>query len=146
MSVVSPRHQMLGGSSRYRRVDLEPELVFYVDSVCVKDPKEAKEVLIEMAKTAAEALGAAFKGEESLVGLDPETDTTWGLAREEMGKKPLVGTVKRYDTHLFVIWKTPADWPKNADQGDEASLPVALAKALSERKNSIVGKVRNPCR
>lgn len=114
-----------------------------LSSVCwLQDAKEAKEVLIEMARSAAEALGVPFKNEESLMGLDPETDTTWGLARDEMGKKRLVGTVKRYDTHLFVIWKTAAEWPKNADQGDDSSLPAALAKAMSERKNSIVGKVR----
>jgi hypothetical protein len=47
-----------------------------------QDPKEAKEVLIEMAKVAAEALGVPFKGQESLADLDPETDTTWGLARD----------------------------------------------------------------
>jgi (2Fe-2S) ferredoxin/small nuclear ribonucleoprotein (snRNP)-like protein len=105
-----------------------------------------------MAEEAGKALGIALKTEETdaemLAKLDPLTDTKFGLARVEMGsKKCLAGTVKKYDTHLFVLWKKATEWPKNVEDGEKGStaltLPQALHAALKKHAKGIrTGKAK----
>eukprot|EP00624_Nannochloropsis_granulata_P000645 evm.model.NODE_12477_length_18556_cov_29.284437.6 len=97
--------------------------------------KDARTVLVSMADEAGKALGVAVKTEETeaemLAKLDPLTDTKFGLGRMEMGsKKCLAGTVKKYDTHVFVLWKKSTDWPKNVEDGEKGSTAVTLPQAL----------------
>lgn len=80
-----------------------------------------------------------------MLGRDPETDTTYGFARKEMGTKALAGTVKHYDVHLFLVWSTATAWPKKIEEGEgegaAETLPQAVARALSAHKSSLPGKV-----
>lgn len=115
-------------------------------------PKDARVVLVAMAEEAGKALGVAVKTEETdaemLARLDPLTDTKFGLGRGEMGsKKCLAGTVKKYDTHLFVLWKKATEWPKNVEEGEKGStvltLPQALHAALEKHAKGIrTGKAK----
>lgn len=98
-------------------------------------PIDARTVLVSMADEAGRALGVAVKIEESdaeiLAKLDPLTDTKFGLGRMEMGSKEcLAGTVKKYDTHVFVLWKKATDWPKNVEDGEKGSIAITLPQAL----------------
>ena len=98
-------------------------------------PKDARVVLAAMAEEAGKALGVSVKTEEAeaemLAKLDPLTDTQFGLDRVEMGsKKCLAGTVKKYDTHVFVLWKKATDWPKNVEDGEKGSTDISLPQAL----------------
>lgn len=82
-----------------------------------------------------------------MLKLDPLTDEKYGLARAEMGSKAsLGGTVKKYDAHLFLVWRGAAEWPKNIEDGyapdAPETLPQAVSKALGAHKASLPGKVR----
>lgn len=110
---------------------------------------DARPVLVAMAETAAQALGSEVKaGESDENKSDPLTDTEHGFARAEMGsKKCLAGTVKKYDTHMFVLWKRAQEWPKHVEAGaagiDPPTLPQALHAALKDCAGSIsCGKVK----
>ncbi len=103
----------------------------------LQDAKEARAVLVAMAQEAGQALGVAVKSEESdeemLAKLDPLTDTKFGLGRAELGSKGcLAGTVKKYDTHLFVLWRRAAEWPKNVEEREKGSGTVSLPQALQQ--------------
>lgn len=107
-----------------------------------QDAKDAKSVLANMAKAASTALGIPVKSEEeNLLSLNPLTDVTYGYLREEMGKKNLVGSVKKYNTHLFLVWKKASEWPKNIEDGPEENLPKIMSKILNTHKKNMSGKV-----
>lgn len=57
----------------------------------------------------------------------------------------LAGTVKKYDAHLFLVWRAAAEWPKSIEvgYGPEApeTLPQAVSTALAAHKKSLPGKV-----
>ena len=107
-------------------------------------------MLVYMAQEAGRALGVPIKSEAEaeIAKLDPLTDTKYGLAREEMNsKKCLAGSVKKYDTHIFLLWRKASEWPKNIEDGDgegmPPTLPHALNKALKVHKDKITtGKVK----
>ena len=114
----------------------------------VKDAADARAALTAMAQAAGNALGLPVKTEEevAVLKLDALTDEKYGLARAEMGSKAsLAGTVKKYDAHLFLVWRTAAEWPKNIEDGfgpgAAETLPQAVAKALSTHKKALPGKV-----
>jgi hypothetical protein len=113
----------------------------------IKDASDARAALTAMAQVAGNALGVPTEEEAAVLKLDAVTDEKYGLARAEMGSKGnLAGTVKKYDAHLFLVWRGAAEWPKNIEEGfgPEApeTLPQAVATALSAHKKALPGKVR----
>ena len=103
-----------------------------------QDPKDARAVFANMATTVK-------SDEKTILSLNPLTDVTYGYVRAEMGKKNLAGSVKKYNSHLFLVWKNATEWPKNIEDGPEDTLPKVMSKALSDYKMSLPGKV-SECR
>ncbi|KAI3751825.1 hypothetical protein L2E82_22916 [Cichorium intybus] len=59
-----------------------------------------------------------------------------------MYSENLVGSVKPYERHVFLCYKTHEDWPARVESSDTDLLPKRLAGAIKERKNDIAVKVR----
>ena len=61
-----------------------------------------------------------------------------GFERSEMFTSNLVGTVKKYDAHIFAVTdKDVMSWPKNVEQPEVSMLAAKLGAALKQNKGNI---------
>ena len=107
-----------------------------------QDVEGLPQALIEISKEASAKTGVALRNEVIEPPPDPITDKKYGFSRDEMGKQKLLGTVKYYDAHVFLIWGSPTLWPKNMEDIEESLLPGAVIKAVGARKKQFSQKVK----
>ena len=68
-----------------------------------------------------------------------------GFERPEVNSESLAGTVKAYDTHVFLAWGRASDWPEDPFDAQYAgTLPVTLDKAIKAAKADIKSKAALP--
>ena len=61
-----------------------------------------------------------------------------GFDRPEMFTSKLVGTVKKYDAHIFAVTdKDVMSWPKSVEQPEVSMLAAKLGAALKGKKGQI---------
>ena len=64
-----------------------------------------------------------------------------GFERAELNSESLAGSVKEYDTHVFLAWGLATDWPEDPfDAQHDGTLPVQLNKAIKAAKAEIKSK------
>ncbi|WOL13633.1 hypothetical protein Cni_G22406 [Canna indica] len=69
-------------------------------------------------------------------------DAEYGFQRPEIGKESLVGTVQRYDRHLFLCYKSPEVWPSHVEGSESDRLPRFLAGEIKNWASAIDKKTR----
>ncbi|KAK1619742.1 hypothetical protein QYE76_025259 [Lolium multiflorum] len=67
----------------------------------------------------------------------PDLDAEFGFQRPELGKEKLAGTVGFHQRHVFLCYKSPAEWPSHVEATDSDRLPRILAAAIKARKSNL---------
>ncbi|KAK6934623.1 Thioredoxin-like ferredoxin [Dillenia turbinata] len=77
----------------------------------------------------------SFQGEGLLVAdSGNNSDVEFGFLRSEFRQNLLVGTVDKYDRHVFLCYKNPTVWPPHIEAAEFDRLPRLLSAAMNARK------------
>ncbi|KAM0870401.1 hypothetical protein ACQ4PT_040032 [Festuca glaucescens] len=69
-------------------------------------------------------------------GAAPDMDAEFGFQRPDFMKERLAGTVRFHQRHVFLCYKSPAEWPSHVEATEFDRLPHLLADAVSARQSN----------